>query len=424
MQRQRTRLTTLWDEFEWIVVAGAAAAALAFGFVGFGEQPGSLSPVDRLYRSLQLFALEYDSASEPEGWTLQVARLLAPAVAVYAAARALAAVFRVQLQLLRIRSWRGHVVVCGLGRKGWLIGRSFKDEGYRVVAIERDETNPWIAACRDHGIPVVVGDAIDPTRLRKARVGRAAHVIPVCGQDGTNAEIATRAREVARDGREPALTVYAHVVDVELCRLLRERLDARGRGDRFQLELFNVFESGAEAWLHEHPPFREPAAGKGRPHLVVVGVGQMGKNLVLGAARLSRNRPSTLRPRITVVDLAAERKADALRLRDPELDRSCELVPVQIDITWPEFERGEFLLDDDGRWDVTAVYVCLDDDVRGFSAALTLHERTQGRQAPIVVRTAEGAGLASVVQGFEGVHIFPLLERTCTAELLRAQSSR
>lgn len=427
-QRVRPRL----DELEWLLVVGIALTAFALGFIGFERQPDETgeprSTLDNLYRSLQLFWLEYGSSSEPTSGSLDAARLLAPLVLGYAAVRALWAIFREQFRLLRFTR-KKRVVICGLGRMGWLLARSFRERGYWVAVIEQDANNSRIKACRELGMPVVVGDATDPSRLRTARVRRAACLIAVCGSDGTNASVAAHAQKLVaqrRESRDP-LTVFAHVVDLELCRLLRNRMADEDRTDSFRLELFNVFESGARAWLGQHLPMNDRHE---RPHLVVVGVGQMGMSLVLGAARnwLTVHRGDSA-PRITVVDREAHRRRDSLAVNYPQLERLCELVAVQLDVTWAEFEWASFLFDDEGRCDVTTIYVCLDDDPRGVAAALTLLERVREHGVPIIVRTAERAGLAALLEeegeradGFELLQTFPLLDRTCIAELLLGES--
>jgi voltage-gated potassium channel Kch len=429
----RDRLRALWEDLEWFLIGVAAAAALVLGYLGFRNQPVESgeppSWLDHAYHSLQLWWLEYGSIAEPTSWQLDVARLLAPAVVLYVAGRAVLAIFREQFRLLR-PTVKKRVVICGLGRQGWLLATAFQDRHHRVAVIERDEENSWIKACRDRGIPVVVGDATDPTRLRKARLHKARYLIAVCGKDGTNADVAVRAREFFEKLRGPRgeLTVFAHVVDVELWRLLRERvvLAEAGRQSSFRLRLFNIFEIGARAWLREHPAFPETGDERdGRQHLLVVGVGKLGRSLVVGAATdwLARHPAAAERPRITIVDREALRKRDSIVLRHRELEEI--VIPEEIDITWPRFEEGKFLFDSEGRCDVTRIYVCLDDDVRGVAAALALLERVREHGVRIVVRTTEASGLAGVVgrpasagDDFDLLRPFPLLDRVCLPERL------
>ena len=83
----------------WIVLAGLTLLALILGHVGFERLPDGdrWSFGDSLHRSLQLFVLESGGVEPPIPWQRQVARMLAPAVTVYAAVLAALALFRDRL---------------------------------------------------------------------------------------------------------------------------------------------------------------------------------------------------------------------------------------------------------------------------------------------------------------------------------------
>jgi voltage-gated potassium channel Kch len=412
---RHARARNLWEDYHWYALVLLLVLALALGIDGFrrhfdasGEHR---SPTDLLYLTLQLFTLKSGNDATPTPWELDVARFLAPAVALSAALYGLAAVFREQLQLLRTRFWRGHVVVCGLSGKGRLFAESFREQGDRILAIEIDPHAPEVAACKSEGIPVLVGDASDERVLRRARVERARVLVAVCGADATNAQTAAEAGELtaAYGGTRDVLTAFVHVVDPELCDLLGASAVAGEYGTRFRLEFFNVFERGARAWLSEHPPF-----GDGKDHLVVVGSDEFALVLVAGAARerFSASGVSARRPRITLVAADALAKAELLSLRYPGLAELCELVPHALEVASAGFERGAFA-DDAG-----AVYVCLDDESRGLTAALSLAPRLRARRIPVVVRVARTGGLPQLIGEREELRAFSLLERTCRAVLL------
>lgn len=79
---------------------------------------------------------------------------------------------------------------------------------------------------------------------------------------------------------------------------------------------------------------------------------------------------------ITIVDREAEQKRESLSLGYPQLAKTCQLIPVQMEIRSPEFKQAEFLFDSKGRCNVTRVYICLDDDSKALGAALSLRQRT------------------------------------------------
>jgi hypothetical protein len=417
---------------KWLLMGALWVVTGALGYLGFSRyllaigEPRSFWNVS--YLTLQLFVLESGSVSGPVTWQLQVARFLAPAVTAYTAIQALATVFHEQLKMFRLRFLKDHIVICGLGRKGLLLSGGFRERGEQVVVIEQDEDNGLLGQCREQGTIILIGNAADPVLLRKARVNKAKYVISACGDDGTNAEVAVHARELVWDRKGKALSCLIHISDFQLCNLLREREIRLGKLDAFRLELFNVFESGARILLDEYPPFSKTGDDySSRPHLVVVGMGRMGESLVVNAARnwWDRDRKSAERLRITLIDREAGKKKESLCFRYPQLERVCELVPVEVDIQAPEFERAGFLFNDKGRCDVTMVYVCLDDDSNALGAALMIRQRVRALEVPIVVRMTHDAGLATLLRGekdkpagLTNLHAFGLFDYTCTPDLI------
>jgi len=454
----RDRVRRQWHTYRWFVIGGVWIVALGLGYVGFARYFAALgearSPSDLLYLTLQLFTLESGSVSGPKGWELELARLLAPAIAAYTAVQALAVILFEQFQSLRLLFIQGHVVICGLGRKGHLLAQAFRERGDRVVVIEQDEDNSFLKPCRDLGAVVLIGDATERETLRRAGVQRARYLVATGGDDGVNAEIAVHARELVggRDGIP--LTCLVHIVDPHLCDLLRERELEAESPSSYRLSFFNTFDLGARAVLDEYPPFGETDQVRGSPpHLLLVGLGSVGRSLVVHAARRWRERhrrerfaanhqdvtlsgsegqspgqsqqSGEARLRITVVDREADHKTETLLLRYPQLPQVCELIPAEMDIRWPEFHRARFLYDPDGRCTVTAIYVCLDNEPLGLAAGLTLLQRLRGQEIPIVVRMASEAGLATLLDraeedggGFANLHAFALLDRTCQPDLL------
>ncbi len=433
-QRRRTerliRLRNLWIDAQWWAIGALGLAALILGFVGFRDYEaavgGSTAFWDVFYLDLQLFVLNSGAveASSAIPLSLQIARLLAPAVAGVAVIRAFAPLFRDQFQLLRFRFSRDHIVVCGLGNKGVLLSRSLRERGHRVVAIERDQGNDRIAFCRSAGVAVLIGDATDPSTLRKAGVGRAGCIVAVCADDGVNAEVAVAAHGVAATRTAP-LICLVHLTDPQLCSLVRARFLATPDPTPFRLDFFNTFERGAQALLLRHPAFAdEDLSESSAPHMLVVGLGRMGSSLVVQAARNWRagTHPSDRKLCITAVDRIAESKVRSVLLRHPEVADICQVTPLSLDAQSAEFERGDFANGEDSG-PITAAYVCFDDDARSMEAALVLHNRLRGRRVPIVMRSVTAAGLPALLEqrsgdGFEDLHAFALLDHTCDPDLV------
>jgi hypothetical protein len=295
-----------------------------------------------------------------------------------------------------------------------------------VVAIDNDRDARGIGECREEGVTVLIGDATDRTMLRKARVGRARHLIAVARDDGVNAEVAADLPELLPAHRRRALTAFVHVVDPRLCGLLRRNALASPAQRSLRLEFFSVYEIAAPALVGEYllAGTGDGAGAAGR-RLVVVGLGQLGETLVVHAAKAWRALYGESGPRlgVTIVDQAAQRKCESLRLRYPRLATACDLSCEEIEIKHPDFARATFLLADGQLPAASVVYVCVDGDALGLMAAQALLPKARQHRVPIVVRMRQRAGLATLLDeeggdGLETLHAFPLLDRTCTPELL------
>jgi voltage-gated potassium channel Kch len=427
---KRRRFRRWLASYRWLLIACMWIVAIALGYIGFSRYFLAIGEThsywDILYSTLQLFVLESGAVSEV-GWELQIARFLAPVMAVYTAIQTLAMILQEQLQLFRVRFLKKHIVICGLGRKGLLLAQRFRENGERVVVIEEDGNNSWLQQCQEYGAISLIGDAADPRLLHTARVHKAKYLISVCGDDGVNAEVAVHARELISTRRGRALVCLIHISGLQLYNLLREREIGMGELDKFRLEFFNVFESGARILLNEYPPFDKIGGnGSSRAHILLVGAGRIGESLIVNAATRWRDAGASGESlRITLVDGEADRTKEFLSLQYPQLDSVCELVSRQMDTDSPEFERADFIFDQSGHCDVTIAYVCLDDDATALSTALLLHQRIRAFNIPIIVRMTQSAGLATLLtrkqdgyDSFTNLHAFGLFDHTCTPDLI------
>lgn len=416
-------------------MAALLGTAVILGWIGFDRSMAALgqsgSFLDKLYLSIQLFVLQSGAVPPPIPWQLDVARFLAPAVAASAAFIAIAVVFAEQVSAMRARMSSGHVVVCGLGRLGATLARTLEAAGYAVVAVESDPGNAAIGECREEGITVLIGDATDRSLLRATGVQRARFLFAVTGVDGANAEIATDARSLVEERRGPPLTCFVHVSDDKLGGVLRQLGVAMRSGGTFRLEYFNAAQRGAPALLREHPAFDgDGNTPLGPPHLLVVGLGEMGSNLVEQAARRWRAIAGTSgrRFKVTVVDDKADDHVAALGERFPRLKDACEIVARPMDLRSAAFERADFLFREGGACTITSAYVCVGDDVAGLSAALHLRRRLGDRDVPIVVRTTQQGGVAALLASDEDgaagrLEVFGLIDLVCRPDvLLRGQN--
>jgi hypothetical protein len=439
------RLAHFWWTYQWPILIVLWFAMMVLGYIGFWlyyrtypfERPHTAG--DLIYYTMQLVPMISGALPHPVPIALEISRHLLPVIEGYAGVVAIVIAVSGGAAVLRIVGMRDHVVICGLGRKGALLARRFRELGHSVVLVERDSENPQVAQCRDEGLIVLIGDATQPETLRHARLQVAAQVIGVCGDDAVNAGLVASVQKVVAGRRRAPILCAVHVVDPRLCELLREQELSPAFAGSLRLELFNVYGLGAREMLAEHPPASAPHAAA--PHPLVVGLGQLGRSLVVQLALdwQPRFRETGARLRVSVVGRDAERRSEALRQRYPRLGQICELVPYTLDVRAADFQCAACIRDADGRSDVTAAYVCLEDETLSLATSLTLAHDLRGSGVPIVVRVDERAGLVALARAKyrrddEGgapatamhafpllertLYAFPLLERTCTPEIV------
>jgi hypothetical protein len=416
-------------DFLWVLIFFLWIGAFILGYIGQSKvaslQGADLTPLDLIYLDLQLVTLESGSVTGAVPWELEVARYALPALAAYTAIQALALLFREQTQVLRLWFTSDHIVICGLSRKGLLLAKNLLEQGEKVVVIELDEGNDLIEQLCVRGAIVISGDATDPEILRRASIHRARYLIAVCEDDGTNAEIAVQAQNLLNDLERDPLTCIIHVVDPRLCDLLREKEIGGITFPCLRLELFNVYERGAQLILEGYPPFKVDGAVRDHsPHVLLIGMGKMGENLVtrLAHAWHSSQQEGKEPLHLTVVDLEAEEKLKSLEVRYPHLMACCRFTAYSMDVNSSDFYETQFLSETMG---VDTAYVCFDNDSLGLNVGLSLARLKKLQTTPIVVRTMEERGLALLLGNevggrgsFSHLHAFSLLDRTCTPDLL------
>jgi voltage-gated potassium channel Kch len=382
----------------WTVLAALTVLAVVLGYVGFERLPDGdqWSFWDSFHRSVQLFVLESGGVAPPVPWQLEVARLLAPAITVAAAAFALLALFREQARLLAVRlRYRGHTFVAGTGSKGFALASQLSERGEAVVVIDQDPTAPALISCRERGIPVIVGDASDPAVLTRAALARARRLFVVCGDDGVNASVAGAARRAGG----PGLTAFVHLADLELWRHLSGHELAEATGSAVRVEFFNLADTAARMMLESHPPF-EP--GTQTPHVVVAGIQGLGESVILHAARawLGERPDPVSRMRLTVAGLDPEDDRARLLARHPRLGGICDVR------AWPPDEGPA----------VSAAYVCVAPEGRAVAIALGLRASLP---VPVVAAVRdERSGVASALHADGGVVPFGVVWRAMTPDVV------
>jgi len=424
-------LRNLWADYSWFIIILLGSISLVLGYIGFwknGQFTGAGRTIlDNLYLTLGLISLNTGAVPPPISWELQVARFLVPAVTAYTAFLAFTTIFIQQTDRVRLWFIQDHVIICGLGRKGFRLANQFLQQRTPVVVIEMDEGNDWIGNIRSAGAIVMHGDAADPELLKKVKLNQASCLISVVGDDGRNAEVAVNAERISRTRKDGCLTCIIHIFDAHLWRLLREKELQTHQSSRFRLELFNIFDRGAHLMVQANPPWTDRDTDHS-PQILIIGLGKMGQRVVLEAARVWQllDLDHDKRMNITLIDLNAENKLAALMIQHPPLERLGVFNTLDLDIKAGNFDKVADRFLEGSRCLLDRAYICLDDETFSLQTGLRLNNQLRKYQVPIVMRMAESGGLALLIgngqaenNGFGNLQIFDLLDQTCTAELLQ-----
>ncbi len=452
--------------WQGILITLAGGLTLALGYWGtreyFLELGQPRSPWTILYFVSFLFAIESGETQGPVPWSLEAARLLGVGIVFWAVIRTLLLLFRDRVQEMRPYFWRGHVVICGLGRKGLTLVEECRDNKNKVAVIEQDAQNPYLTRCRRLGAVVVIGNAADKELLLRTQAFRAADVIMVTGDDGVNVAAAValhhaiheksanrllsqvlpicvcgmdalkkRLLPEAHEGEPSRLTAIAlygvhrldemrnwlhnrqqaanmarmttctvHLVDPHLCELFKQHKMFRDESDRFDLHVFNTYENAARLLLAANPLEGDSARDfQKTPHLVILGFGKMGQSIALQTAKTA-HYASDKPARVTIIDREATSLEQVFLGRYPRYSELCATQFIQADIS------SAVVIADLIHWARNpntrlTVAVCLDED--GECLAAAMHLATQLREAtlPIHVRMSEATGLASLFEAPE-----------------------
>ncbi|MFX0208004.1 MAG: NAD-binding protein, partial [Candidatus Hodarchaeota archaeon] len=425
----RKIISNFISRYEWLYLSGLVSITFILGYTGFEKlaekQNSYSSPSTNFYNVLKLFILDYDFDTRIP-WELEVARFLAPAFLVYAGFKAFLLVFQENIQMLRLRFYRNHVVICGLGDKGYYLAQDFIENNYKVVIIENNPQNDYLRLIQKVTL-VLIGEATDKSLLQKARVYHADTIVVVTGDDGVNVEIAVHTYHLVNslrsqnDGIETKkVKCFVHLVDLHLRTILKKHTIFTNPYDIFELIFFNSFENAARLVFRNYPidKLTSRDSSSDQIHLVIIGLGQMGQSILVQASKLCCTAIPT-RPCITVIDREAELKVNAFKRYNPHFTKVFDLQYENLDILTPKLSQAQFW-ENKGTPPISLFIICVDDDVTGLTTALTLLQRCalDNKRIPILVRMGDYAGLATLLHEYDFVKNNPIYPFGMTREII------
>jgi voltage-gated potassium channel Kch len=353
-----------------------------------------------LYSGAKLLLLNFDpKENEPMAWPLEIARLLSPFVFGSTAFLTLYEIFRNRIRLGFLGLLGNHVVVCGLNEQNLHVVRELRRRRDQVVVVDKNPVNELLSSVEEMGAISLIGDAATANTLRKAHVNRAKYLIAREADDGKNIEIGLRAIPIriqyGRPGAPP-LDCFLHLAHLELRHLFRQHQVLAKKNQQVVPHLFTTYENSARILLSNYPlePFKFGPHDPRTVHLVIIGFGQMGESVALQAAKIS-HFANGKKLKLTVIDRKAQMRKDRLSFYYPKFTEVCEAEFMDAEGDDPT-QIAKMVHWSQGPEMVTTFVVCFDDDQHSLTFALSLRQKID-RRAPIRVRMASSAGLATLI---------------------------
>ena len=415
-------------EYQWVLISGGFLLVILFGFVGFWlayqSRAEPHSPLDLLYFSLQLFALQSGAQVPINNIFLEFARFLAPLISFYV----IISVIFILIQQFRLFIFHlipgRHVIICGLGYLGPEIVRYYQDT-MRVVVIESDPNNKEIEICKDNGAIVIIGDATNENILRKAQIQKAKDIFIVAGKDSTNAKIASACKKILDETEGDDVQCHIHFFNPHLSRAFFPLAFFSMIQSRCRMEFFNLYLISGYCIQKLYPPFSERDATHGQAHVLILGTGRMGEELITRTVKRWIAKKTCTNITITCIDKKAREKEQYINCHYPALSGHCNLTMIETDITSKDFLTGDFLKQIPPVPPVGMIYICIDNSEISINAAITLAGIPSLKGIPMVVRSTYDDGLTRLFTSLaqnnaELAHIktFPLVSNDCGKPLI------
>jgi len=428
MNNMRITVKRIWAKFKWIILIVLWISSLLLGYLGFSmyalNNQMDFSFTETFYRTLQLISMNSGAVEGTNNWMLEVARFALPGLAAITALEALAVIFREQAVWLRLWRKKGHIVVCGLGRKGSYLVDDLLAHGFQVVVIEKNVNSVVAEDYQRRGAIILEGDATDPEMLENTRITRAKYLICLLGEDSHNLQAAFLASHLLlQENPQHKLTCFVHLVSQDLLEVVRASEQSLGADSGFILEVFNVYERIARQLVPEDLVVNTKPRGKPRC-VVICGLGSLGQNLVHQMAYLHYRHHLPGKTQIIILDREADARLDELRAHVPGVDSVFQFQPVHIDLSSNRELKGQ-LTELAKRKSIGEVYICPGNPVLSAQILLVIQRVLAGKAIPMKIRIEADSGVTYLLENqtqetedLQGVQFFDIYQQTCTHDLI------
>ncbi len=423
MRRFLLRVFKFIKNQQWLIITLIALISFLVGVAGFIVESGyKISLLNAAYFSVQLFIFQFDFSDTTMNFLLETARWTAPFSLAYATVRTILIVVEEEVIGYKLRSLNRHVVICGLGSKGFRLAKELMGE--KVVIIESNPTNEFISICKDMGMIVLVGNATNKHILDKVGTGKAKYIFAVTDKDDINIAIAIRAYELksecfktvpekrmlftgSKDKMEQSLSkmlrCYVHIGNLKLQSLFKQHYLFKIHDDNFESIIFNIFNICATETIFnfiQKNYHLTTSVYRSQLHILIVGFGFMGESLLVEAAKMC-HFSNGKKLKVTILDKKAKKREAQFRLEFLHHEKLDDLIDVQFIPYDAKAINNWEILSIQGEIPFNAVYICAGDEASRIFVSLNLNKLLS--MVPIRVFLPEKSGFTPL---FGTGHIF------------------
>jgi voltage-gated potassium channel Kch len=361
-------ISSLLIKSQYYLLSIAFIFSLISGYLGFKNYYALLGKEidcwNSLYLTIQLFVVQSGNIDGTVPLFLQIARFLAPLTLAIAAIKTVWAAFKKEVYALKVKSYKKHSIICGLGAAGQVIADNLLKANKKVIIIEKDPFNNSLSSYKAKGAYIIAGNSSDPAILKNARIETAKNIIAVTGDDILNIEIVHQSKSLKNlKDKKYNLTAFAHINDYKMRNILYENPIFMNTEKAFDGRIFNIYENAVRVAIRDHAPdIYKPiyADSEYTQNILIVGFKALGEYTLLQLAK-SSHYINGRKANITIIDEDIEKSKNTMNLLFPALNNI-------VDISWierkPDLIDAEIIdkLQDKNKFSI--VYLCVENDAR------------------------------------------------------------
>lgn len=347
------RLFAFFKKWELPFIIVIVITTTILGYFAFRSE--NISRSESFYKTLQLFSLK-TSDSRDHCIAYEIARWLAAFIFLFAIVKIVFIFLKESFDGLAIRTFKKHIVICGLSWKVKGIIEEMKKD-HKIVIIEKNKSCEGLS---DYAfiknIKILIGDAEDDEVLKKGNICKAKYAFIFSENDESNLRIADSIHNIYEkiDSKKSILkwiktyfdktfNVTLSFINIDVKEPIKVRIHLREYNNlmvfkefhkvldrKIDYHAFNIYQQAAEKVIDEFSPDQYlPIEDKktDQVHILVSGLTIQGEYVISQAAHLY-HFANLKKLKISIIDSDLKSKLSNFQLRYPNISKVVDLISI------------------------------------------------------------------------------------------------